>query len=343
MNRLIVPGLLALALIIGTAAIGGSGSMIPEVTGSTEQPSDRYGEVLGLNDPKRATQTVDALLSRGQEGTEILARVATTESDLSMRGWAITGLARSRSKLAADTLEQLGKEDGVPPIVRSWAFAARVNRAEDLDTLIALSAQGGAYGVSELVLQRAANFLQGADARTALELSARFPALGGAVSEQLLEVPVRELGQIMLTDDSDPTRRAAASWLGAQAQQRDRSAEVARMTIRQLQHDPKTTRVPWTGGALYIPGIQWERQQARALVRELIRWSLYCERKGLDVERNQVSNNLRSVSLLQVAGFSNAWPNDPQLLEEWARIAGRDDLREILAEQGMSDRMPRKK
>jgi hypothetical protein len=330
MRRLLPLGLLAVA---GLALA--SGPLIPEV-GDTPAPRSSTG--LGearLDDKDTAEAVTASLLAAGRPGTQRLVTLAM-EGDLPERGRAIVGLARAEHRLADEALARLRDAQGEPQLVRTWAYAASLQRATDMEDLQALVAMQSRFPGTERAVQLAVGpRLAGAPAELLLTLLVNTPPLASTVGPLLLEAPVAELGRVMLTHETDGVRRQAAAFLASQAQQRDRADEVAALTLAQLAHDPKVDEVPWAGGALYIPAISWDRKEARALVRTLLQWHLYAKRTGKKAQLNQIGNNLRSVSLLQSAGFQNRWPDDEQLFEEWRRIAGAADVRALHAEQGM--------
>jgi hypothetical protein len=320
--------LLPIAILLTTGlAFASGGSLIPEL-GGKPAPS------ATLDDVDTAQAEVDRLVKQGQSGARRLAELAKT-GELAARGRAIVGLGQVEGELAEVTLRKIREDGSEKQLVRTWAYAASLQRADTLDEALALAKLQGQYTGSDRAVQLAmARHLADADAEQLLSMLVSVPSLNGAVAPMLMEASIPELGRVMLTHTEDPVRRQAASWLAAQAAQKGRGDAVAKITISQLHHNPSVNRVPWKGGALYIPGIQWDKNNAKDLVRTLIQWKLYCERTGKDGEKNQVWNNLRSVQLLQAAGFKNRWPNDAQVLEEWANIGGKSDVAKLRGEQG---------
>lgn len=322
-----------IVLLTAGIAFASGGSLIPELGGETPADPTR-GPGVDLSDADTADAHVQSLLRQGTRGTKVLSEIALEDDDVAARGRAIVGLARAEGSLANDTLRQL-REKGDPQLVRTWAYAASLQRADGLDGVLELAQQQARFPGSQRAVQLAVTaHMEGADTEQLLKLISSTPSLSASVGPLLLDAPLKELGRVMLTHPDDGVRRQAASWMGAQATQKNRGSEVADIVVAQLTHNPRVKEVPWKGGALYVPGIQWKKADARALVRTLIQWKLYCERTGKSGERNQVWNNLRSVQLLQAAGFKNRWPNDEQVLEEWAGIAGQADVDKLRREQG---------
>ena len=75
--------------------------------------------------------------------------------------------------------------------------------------------------------------------------------------------------------------------------------------IDALRYDPRAEHVPWDGGALYVPGIQWNRTNARAMLRELGNWYAWAQRTENYEAQTQAMNNMGSISLLGAAGYSS--------------------------------------
>ena len=55
--------------------------------------------------------------------------------------------------------------------------------------------------------------------------------------------------------------------------------------------------MPWEGGPLFVPALQWKREDARDLAWELLAWMVFAERRDLGNLHSQIQNNLRSLQL----------------------------------------------
>ena len=82
---------------------------------------------------------------------------------------------------------------------------------------------------------------------------------------------------------------------------------------------------------------RWNRQNARALVDQLMRWYLWAERHNRQDLKNQIHNNLRSVGLSRVAGYRTQWRtvNAFAWLQSWKAVVGTAGIEEILTQQGV--------
>ncbi len=142
----------------------------------------------------------------------------------------------------------------------------------------------------------------------------------------------------MLTHPHDPARRLAAGLLGTLDQQQ---RGVGAVVAAALVPDPSAEQVPWRGGALYVPALQWRSADAQVLVGHLISWHVFCDVNGLSSEQAQIMTNLRSIQLVGPAGFSrnNAWPDGQTevLIAQWSRIHGRHAARDVLRPWGLED------
>ncbi len=115
------------------------------------------------------------------------------------------------------------------------------------------------------------------------------------------------------------------------------SQAVINQVVDQLEFDVYADNVPWDGGALFVPSIQWNKDDARSLVGSLIRWNLWCDIKGKSDEQRQIHNNIRSLGLANAAGYQireavtecNSW------LVAWGKAMGKDEIESILQQQNV--------
>ncbi|MDC0284756.1 hypothetical protein OAK85_05320, partial [Mariniblastus sp.] len=145
------------------------------------------------------------------------------------------------------------------------------------------------------------------------------------------------LVEVMVDGDVAQVRRMAAGYLGAIANQ-GKQEEVATSVVESLAFDAMAKEVPWNGGALFLPGISWDKSNANKLVGELVRWMLWCDVNNKQEEKKQIHNNLRSLALAKAAGYkSPGWQEtDTNVwLATWGGVVGRKGIAEILEEQDL--------
>ena len=110
--------------------------------------------------------------------------------------------------------------------------------------------------------------------------------------------------------------------------------------MQAYQFDPDADDVAWRGGPLFVPGINWQRDDARALAADLIAWHVWCDRHNRDAEKRQIHNNLRSVALARAAGYERPrfqYSDTAAWLTTWGRAFGKDTLRELLEIQQVAE------
>ena len=296
-----------------------------------------------LNDAGKAAAAVDALVARGAEAKEQLKGEAIEGNDLARRGWAIVALAEIGGDDVDQLLAKVHGDSKQPALLRTWAAAARVYMTESTDELIekaslvsTFPALGRPLGMR--IIERLSDKEQQASPEGILAVSLKVPKLQQALVPAILALGPEKLSGVLTTAKDQTVRRQAAAYLGTLAQQGDKG--VAPAVIKVYKFDAQAKDVPWSGGPLFVPGIAWQKDDARALVGNLIRWHLWCDRKGRKAEQKQIHNNLRSVGLARVAGYQSPGFREAttvQWLTTWGKAIGRKALADLLAEQGAAD------
>ena len=325
---------LGLALTLGFAYT--ASAWIPEAEAPKPRPPV---EDLGLANVDTSAEALDALLARRDARAVLTQLAGNPDADLAARGWAIVGLTRLPAGANVDAaLDELRDSGANPMLVRTWAAAARLDRIEDFDELVSHGRFVQMYPSLDRPYKMA---IEGAIADVnsplaLIRLAATQPQLNSLLGPRILAMSERDLASAMYARTGDQTRRTAAAYAATKANQGDRKA-MAEATIEALNFDGG--QPPWIGGALYVPSLGWTGPQAKALVSELVRWSLYCaDRSELQGERQQIANNLASVGLLRQAGFRNGLPQDPaQMVQTYAQVMGHGAARAMLQDLRLTD------
>lgn len=332
-RTLVIPALIALVLTAAGPSFG-----------TRESPGNLAKLILGLDDPERAQAALSSLVTAGRRAVPYLVGEATEGSSLKARGWAIVGLARLGGEASARTLEGLYNSDSSPPLVRSWAAAARVRMAvseEELLKLVPLASRFPAV-MRPLRIRILADVDLTSDGRdgeqlsSLMKLSQRLPMLQSDLQPAILAAGAGPLTERMLSDEDGNVRRQAAGYLASLGLKQP--GEVARVMLAKVAFDPSAESVPWHDGPLFIPGIGWNRRLARELVSELMAWLVWCDAHAKKAESQTIINNLRSVGLLRRAGMQ--MPSSNQLeavgwLRAWGSSTGKWGVEELLDEQGL--------
>jgi len=335
MKRLTLTTLLCLGGLAGLSQVSDAFApwMAAPATSNADQPY--RADIEKLSNPDTSQAVIKRLVGEGQSAIPALVRAARTHDNMATRGWAIQGLSQIDAGPARAALQELATDADEDRLVRTWAWAALINDAADLDELSALSTEASGFAALERPISlRAVELAQdGQDAISLLNLVSRFPTLAPALGPLLAKSDSSELVAAMLTARGNQARRQAASYLAAQGQGATKGAAMA-ATIDGLRFERGDDKVPWAGGALYVPSIQWGRKAALDLVGELIAWHVYCDLNGLTQERSKVVNNLASVGLIRQAGLNRVGYQTDQMLLNYGRVAGRSAVASILERTG---------
>lgn len=241
-------------------------------------------------------------------------------------------------------LRAIQEENSEPRLIRYWAGAARVRLArspEDLRKNIRLLAKYPA--LSRPIARQVDRF---SDHRvdiavSLLEETGGSRRLGnlGALSSVIASLTADELVNIQLTAEKNAARRAAAGLLAGRANRENGDAIIGPF-LENLEFEPGAEEVPWKGGALFVPRINMDRNQARSLARTLLSWLIWAELDKDFQTQDQIMNNLRSWNLARSAGYEFR-RDRPTTTRQWIRLwkdtFGPEETRKLLAEQNALD------
>jgi len=306
-----------------------------------EKPSIR--ELINrLSHADKADAAVKALVARGKEAVPQLYGEAIEGGDIARRGWAIVALGEIGGDDVDAKLKSIHEDGNQSMLIRTWAAAARVYMTESTDGLIkkaSLVQQFPALG--RPVGMRIVDGLRKdkeASVEDMISISLKISQLNKALAPAIMAAGAEKLTDVMVTAEDQQVRRQAAAYLGTLFAQGEKT--VPDVVNRAYQFDPEAKEVPWSGGPLFVPGISWPKEQAQALVKNLVAWHVWLDRKGGSAGQKQIHNNIRSLSLARAAGY-----NSPGFREigtvEWLMIIGqafgKEAVLDILKEQGLED------
>lgn len=302
-----------------------------------------------LKDPKKASATSKALIKHGEKAVPDLIGEAIEGNDLAMRGWAIVCLAEIGGKDAAERLLEMQNDPKQPPLVRTWAAAGRVHMANDTQELLKLAnliPQFPALG-RPIGLKLVAKLKEKGDKVTAEDLlgvTVRVPQLSKPLAPAILAVGADSLVTSMRSSKNQSIRRMAASYLGALANQGEDAVPAA--VVKAYSFDPKAKTVPWDGGPLFIPALNWKKKDAQNLVRGLLAWYVWVDENvpanSRAVIQRPIHNNLRSITLARIAGYQPIFRNTNAegWLRAWAKAHGKEEVEKILKAQNLTEKAP---
>ena len=318
-------------------------------TSTGETPQSLTQLLADLANPAAGSHVLDEATEQirmyPESRNEIIeALVAQTAADIPLagKGWTIASLANIPGQDIDEILLAIQESPKQPMLVRTWAAAARVDRCRSAAALIEKAALISRFpALSRPIGKRLVAQLQTGQGQLALEhvlaISIRTPQLQPALSPMILARKPEELAAVMQSAEDGNVRRQAAAYLSTLATTRDAS-QIASAVAAAYTFDPTQSDVPWLGGPLFIPGIDWQQHPviARKLVDQLIRWMLWCDRHGRAAEQAQIHNNLRSLNLARAVGYqSPGWQTADTVtwLRVWRALVGDASLSRILDQQ----------
>lgn len=280
--------------------------------------------------------------AHSQEASE---RAPRAESRLSQdqgllsRGRLIVTLAGMPSPSVRTELQRQ-RDAEQNELVRVWLNAALAITATDLAELIESEAWIPTGGLERPVRLRGEALMADREALSteqALQLLGRTGHCQRILAPALLARGFDELVNCLYKAQEDSARRLAAGLVASLGGEDLENTQLKLLSA--LAFHPSAETVPWRGGALYVPSVNWGTLQARMLVREFLSWMIWCDRRpGFEGEVQVLQNNLRSVGLIRVAGFQ---PPNSARVADWVAAYGNSygeiELERLLAGLG-SDR-----
>lgn len=277
---------------------------------------------------------IDGLQRRGSDAVPQLRSIAEKHDQMAVRGEAVLALADIRGPEADRALQTLSEDTSGADLIRTWAAAARIQRAEGLDQVIALSPLVQQFPALKRPVKMKIEALPKGDfsVTDGLTLIQSDPSLQGMLMPLMQQQPASSVVEAMLRHPNDNARRTAAGMLAGMDSNASRRAIVDGFAFQ-----AGAEQVPWQGGALWIPSSRWDRGEAEAIVGSLISWHLFCTQNGDTTSRQQIDNNLRSVGLTQQAGAGRGLYGDTDaLLLLWGQSKGRGAVEAILRDHGLT-------
>ena len=330
-----------LMLLVGLLlVVAGRVALAQEDPPAAERPTIR--ELINqLSHTDKAEAAIKALVARGKEAIPPLSGEAIEGNDIARRGWAIVCLAEIGGDEVDQLLTKVHDDSKQPMVVRTWAAAARVYMTDTTEGLIqkaSLVASFPAVGrpVGMRLLERLGAGDEPASAEDMLTISLRIPQLQQALAPAIIALGPKKLAAVLVTAKDQNVRRQAAAYLGSLAGRGDKGVPAAVIEVYKFDADAKD--VAWKGGPLFVPGINWSKEDARALVGNLISWYLWCDRGSRKAQQKQIHNNIRSLSLARAAGYqSPGWQDNGivRWLTAWGKAVGRKEIERILKQQGV--------
>ena len=334
----------AAAMLLGLIATFGFALQAAALAQDGNDAAEIEGLIDQLADRATAQAALDKLVAKGEKAADFLLGEAEEGQDAVKRGWSIVALGEIGGKAAEDRLTLLYQNEKQSMLIRTWAAAAVVKMKRTLDELTGMAneiqrfpALGRPIGMR--IVGMISGDMEGSSVEKLLQASMRIPQLQSALARPIMAMGPKPLVEVMQKGTDNNVRRQAAGYLAALGNQGgDDQKDTAAAVIAAYDFDADAKQAPWSGGALWLPGMQWQKEQALGLIRNLLQWHLWLDRNNQQAEQRQIDNNLRSIGLIRVAGMN--WPQQQGTvgwLTSYAAVAGKDDVRKMLEAQGAVD------
>ena len=305
------------------------------------QDTDSQTVVSGLLDELQDGSDRDAAYSRASslssDSVNELLTVARSSDEIDRRGWAVVCLASMSGDDASQALDLLKSDQSQPPLVRTWAAAALVNSTAEIDSLVASAQLCQQLPALRRPLRlRILDLLQSSEAEFSVESLLRLTIsdyeLQQALAPVLLKVEPGRLAATLLKSDNQELRRQAAAWLATQKQHQNANVEQA--VIKSLVFSSEEKSVPWKSGPLYVPALNWNKEQAISLISELTAWYVWCSANEQSAELSKIHTNLYSRQLMSAAGFEQVPTDVKEWLNVWKNVIGDEAMEELMSRTG---------
>lgn len=289
--------------------------------------------LAALDDPKLAEDALEKLIAN--KDVRLLESEARLGRSPLSRGWSIVGLTEIGDARCIETLAEIQADDQQDALVRCWAVGGLVQATDDVDELIKLADHATTYpAITKPLAKRLLTNSEGQSARDLIMLSIKLPVLAGPLTDVILETPISELVDVMMSDTDMNVARMATAYLATIGQQQP--DEVAEATIKALECPDGATEVCWKSGALWVPNIKWTKETGSALVTNLMDWGLWCFANNKFDLLGNVVNNLNSINLNRVVGYNIVYSDEmPAWLTSTGSAIGKAKMLELLVKHGL--------
>lgn len=282
--------------------------------------------IKDLSDRTKAEKAVEELVKKGEKSVAGLLKEAFYGSDFVVQGWSIVALSRIGGKDIDNSLAALHNDGKRQALIRNWAAAGRLSMAADKEALLKLAPLCATMPALGKPLAKKLAAFAGADSTEALILLAQQnPTIAEHIATVISSRGAEELAKVMVSAKDMKVRMLAAQYLGGQP-------DAASATINIYAFTLDSDKAPWDGGPLYVPGINWTKEDGEKLVTNLLKWGVWCERASKSTEIQQITNNLNSIQLARNVGYEmNRRGSDVAgWLKIWGKAKGKAAVEEIL-------------
>ena len=292
------------------------------------QDADMGTLIKRLGNKKTADEAIKSIVGKAKKDEKTreaivkeLVKVAKKNEDFPTRGWAIAALTQISGQDVDEMLLEIHSDSSQDMLVRTWAAAGRVKMVKTMAGLIEKARLIQTFPslgrpIGKRILEKVAEDEEITPEKL-ISISNSIFQLRSALIPAITGLGAEKLTKTMTTAKDNNIRRSAASYLATMANNGDE--QVKSEIIKVYNFSKQVKEIPWKGGALFIPGLGWDKSGGIELAGNLVAWHVYCDQNELSSEKNQIHNNLRSISLQNVCGYDRPpifWKRHESLAQE---------------------------
>jgi hypothetical protein len=306
-------GSVSIKLLLSLLIVSGVLLYSPDLTAQI----DVKEELQKLTNRDQAPAAVKRLVNHPDAALPELVATARDAQNIRKRGWAIVALSRIGGPFADAQLEKImddGFAGGEPKLVRTLAAAGRIRLLNSVDEM--KKRVDWVREFPALARPFRLRFQEISDDSFAshellLGMANLDTDLRKELSKQITNLEPDLLTKLMLRSNySGPgwtklqIRRNAAAYLGTISQQGKRDG-VSRSVRNALSFSTDAEQVPWHGGPLFLPQLDWNESEATPLVRDLLSWMVFAHERSQNEVVDQIGNSLQNTRLLKPIGYDH--------------------------------------
>ena len=305
---------------------------------ATEITSEQLVEMLAeFHESSDRSATVGRIKSLGESAAPALLSVVRSPGSIEQRGWAVVCLQEIGGPTVARGLTEIVGDQHLIPLVRTWAAAALIDKADGLDGLTQFATLSNQLpALRRPVRTKVLSLLQqvngSADAERILRLCAADYQLQQAMAPVLLKLKPEQFISALMNSEDIETRRQAAAWLATLKSQNVEGVEQA--VIAAVTFSNEAEEVPWGNGPLFIPAVNWDKPKSVQLINELTAWYVWCSANEQQEQISKITTNLNSRQLMSAAGFGQVPGTVTEWLTVWEAVIGKEAMEQLMKRTG---------
>ncbi|MEK7486778.1 MAG: hypothetical protein AABZ60_20845, partial [Planctomycetota bacterium] len=220
-----------------------------------------------LENPQKTKTAIEALVKKGKIAVPHLSGEVMEGTHLIRRGWAIVCLSEIGGSEASKCLYEIYKDSSQLILLRTWAAAACVKMTKNLEELVVLIKLIRDFPaldrpITLSLLEKTTTDISTKSLEQVLRISLEFWEMQIPLAAVILGAGKEKLIQLMISSRDQEIRRQSAAYLATLSVQGD--TNVASALAQVFLFSTEAKNVPWEGGPLFIPSLNWDQEKKHA-------------------------------------------------------------------------------